>query len=256
MPIHLSRIITAIMVAMALTVAALIVIITAARAQDQDTRWLRETLLHECHRKHNCWMYFYGHHYERRYTWWDHYRRYSDAGYYDRGHYDRDWRDRRDYSHYEGGGNYRRDGAYYFSDAREHRLPDCRPWVAATGHEAYSRVKAKEQGEQAWMEEVRAQWGARYMDPREAASLSYECYRSSTGNRDSEKSADLVGKVLEQCRVEAKPCLATKEFAEEDKGAENSRNLRDDDERRGSSLTRPIQELRRKFQERRRFRRQ
>lgn len=131
--------------------------------------------------------------------------------------------------------------------------PRCRSLVFATGHEAYGRTTAKEEGEQAWMEEVRGRWGARYMDPRNAREFTYECYRSATGNRLSEKSVDNLGKVLEQCRIEGIPCRADKEHADSSRaetgdkpGADESRNFREDDQRRGSRLFRRFQEWRRR----------
>lgn len=135
---------------------------------------------------------------------------------------------------------------------RREEGPRCRPVITATGHEAYGRTVAKEEGEQAWMEEVRGRWGARYMDPRNAIELTYECYRSATGNRLSEKSADNLGKVLEQCRIQAIPCRAPLERADSNKAelgekpdVDESRNLREDDQRR-SRLFRKFQEWRRK----------
>jgi hypothetical protein len=185
-------------------------------AQDQDTIWVRENLLKECHRRHTCWRYF---HPQNGWSW--SYWGYRRVNYRRRYNYDRyeDWRGRR----YE-----RAHDRYEDNDP----LPHCRPTVIATGHEALSRPEAKEQGELAWMEEVRGKWGARYMDPRNARDLSYECYRSSTGNRVSEKVGDLIGKFLEQCRIEAVPCRAEKEYADEETRREQSRNLYVDDNRR------------------------
>lgn len=142
-----------------------------------------------------------------------------------------------------------------YSYERRDEGPRCRSLVTATGHEAYGRTVAREEGEQAWMEEVRGRWGARYMDPRNAVDLTYECYRSATGNRTSEKTADTIGKVLEQCRIEGTPCRAPKEHADSaraetgDKpGADESRNLREDEQRRPPRFMRRIQEWRRRHQ--------
>ena len=87
------------------------------------------------------------------------------------------------------------------------------------------------------------------MDPRNAHDLSYECYRSSTGNRLSEKAEDLRGKILEQCRIEGKPCRAEKEFADEQSKGEESRNLKEDEDR-PSRLFRRFQQWRRNRGER------
>src|SRR5262249_49184894 len=119
----------------------------------------------------------------------------------------------------------------------------CKPMGTAVGHEAYCTPVAKEEGEQSWMEEVRSRFGSRYMDLRNSRRLTYECYRSSTGNRNSEKTADVAGKVLEQCRIEAVPCRSDKEYAS-DEDTPPSRNLKEDNERRGSRLFRRFQQWR------------
>jgi len=83
--------------------------------------------------------------------------------------------------------------------------PECRELVTAVGEERYGRDRAKESAEQAWMESVRSKCGARFMDLRNAERGTWECGRSSTGNRASEKAQDLVGKFLEQCTLRAVP---------------------------------------------------
>lgn len=83
--------------------------------------------------------------------------------------------------------------------------PDCRDFVTAVGEERYGRDRAKESAEQAWMENVRSKCGARFMDLRNAVRGTWECGRSSTGNRASEKTAESIGKFLEQCTLRAIP---------------------------------------------------
>lgn len=100
----------------------------------------------------------------------------------------------------------RRDGPPIYHDERF--APECRELVITVGEERYGRDRAKEAAEQAWMEETRSRFGARYMDLRNSHGGTWECGRSSTGNRASEKAQDLVGKFLEQCTLRAKPCRA------------------------------------------------
>jgi hypothetical protein len=92
----------------------------------------------------------------------------------------------------------------YHRDERRYS-PECRDLVIAVGEERYGRDRAKESAEQAWMENVRSKCGARFMDLRNADRGTWECGRSSTGNRASEKTAESVGKFLEQCTLRAIP---------------------------------------------------
>ena len=84
----------------------------------------------------------------------------------------------------------------------------CGEFVSAVGEERYGRDRAKEAAEAMWMEAVRARYGTKLMDLRNSRGGTWECGRSSTGNRASEKAQDLVGKFLEQCELKAKPCRA------------------------------------------------
>jgi len=90
----------------------------------------------------------------------------------------------------------------------------CRESVKATGEERYGTDRAKDAALASWMEAVRREPGARYMDPKNAQNLTYECGRSSTGNRASEKASDTVGRFLEQCEVQARPCRADRDGGE------------------------------------------
>lgn len=82
--------------------------------------------------------------------------------------------------------------------------------VRAVGVERYGTDRAKESADAQWMETVRAEPGSKFMDLRNAKHVSYECWQSSTGNRASEKAADVGGKFLEQCEIRAIPCKAPK----------------------------------------------
>lgn len=93
----------------------------------------------------------------------------------------------------------------YHRDDRGRYAPDCRDIVVGVGEERYGRDRAKESAEQTWMEIVRSKCGARFMDLRNADRGTWECGRSSTGNRASEKAQELVGKFLEQCTLRAVP---------------------------------------------------
>lgn len=86
--------------------------------------------------------------------------------------------------------------------------------LSRVGEERYGRDRAKESAEQQWAEEVRSRYGVRYMDTRNARGITYECGRSSTGNRASEKTNEVVGRFLEQCVIEARPCRAEREGGE------------------------------------------
>lgn len=82
--------------------------------------------------------------------------------------------------------------------------------VKVVGVERYGTDRAKESADGQWMETVRANMGAKMMDLRNAKHVSYECWQSSTGNRASEKAADVGGKFLEQCELRAIPCRASR----------------------------------------------
>lgn len=86
--------------------------------------------------------------------------------------------------------------------------------ISREGAEAYDRKNAKENADAMWMEAVRNRFGVRYMDPDNSLQRTYECGLSATGNRASEVAADVRGKRLEQCTVEAVPCRAELEGAE------------------------------------------
>lgn len=82
--------------------------------------------------------------------------------------------------------------------------------VRVVGVERYGTERAKEAADGQWMETVRANFGGKMMDLRNAKHVSYECWQSSTGNRASEKAADVGGKFLEQCELRAIPCRASR----------------------------------------------
>jgi hypothetical protein len=111
---------------------------------------------------------------------------------------------------------YREPSRVYSYERRERReerdyTPICRTMVTAVGEEKYGADRAKEAAAATWMEAVRHNHGTKYMDPKNARHLSYECGRSSTGNRASEKAADTAGRFLEQCELRATPCRSEKE---------------------------------------------
>ena len=106
-----------------------------------------------------------------------------------------------------------------YPEVRHYRAeeePRCKSLVVtAIGEEKYGTDRAKEAAAATWMERVRFLYGVRFMDTRNAKHSSYECSRSSTGNRASEKTADLAGRFLEQCELRAEPCKAEKERGSE-----------------------------------------
>lgn len=88
--------------------------------------------------------------------------------------------------------------------------------VTAIGIEAYDKDKAKEQAQAALAEMVRARFGSRYMDVANGEAVVFECWRSATGNRQSEKVADFGGRELHQCQIESIPCRSKREVAASD----------------------------------------
>ncbi len=88
--------------------------------------------------------------------------------------------------------------------------------VSAIGIEAYDKEKAKEQATAALAEIVRARFGGRFMDISNAEAVVFECWKSATGNRASEKAADFGGRELHQCQVESRPCRAARTVADAD----------------------------------------
>lgn len=88
--------------------------------------------------------------------------------------------------------------------------------MSSVGPEAYNVDKAKEAADSMLMEAIRAKHGSRMMDLRHAEARVYECWRSATGNRQSEKVADLGGSELHQCSVTARPCRARQDIADTD----------------------------------------
>lgn len=86
--------------------------------------------------------------------------------------------------------------------------------MSAVGPEAYNLEKAKEAADSMLMEAIRARHGSRLMDLRHSEALTYECWRSATGNRASEKLADYGGAELHQCSVSARPCRSKTEVAD------------------------------------------
>lgn len=97
----------------------------------------------------------------------------------------------------------------YYERERDHSVdhsPHCLGPVRREGLEVYNLDKAKESAEQMWMEAIRRHHGSKYMDLKNARRVLYDCSRASTGNRASERATEVVGRVLEQCTVEAIPC--------------------------------------------------
>lgn len=103
-----------------------------------------------------------------------------------------------------------------FSMERDVERRQCTDVVRAVGVERYGKDRAKESADASWMEIVRASPGSKFMDLRNAKHVTYECWQSSTGNRASEKAADVGGKFLEQCEVRAHPCRAPRTEGERD----------------------------------------
>lgn len=94
-------------------------------------------------------------------------------------------------------------------------LPNGQPEkVSAVGIEAFDLGKAKEQAVAAWAEIVRARIGGRYMDHANSEAAVFECWRSATGNRASEKAADFGGRELHQCALQSIPCRGKQEIAD------------------------------------------
>lgn len=86
--------------------------------------------------------------------------------------------------------------------------------ISAIGIEAFDKDKAKEQAQAAWAETVRAQVAGKFMDAANAEAATYECWRSATGNRASEKLADFGGRELHQCQLTGIPCRSKIEIAD------------------------------------------
>lgn len=100
----------------------------------------------------------------------------------------------------------------YYAAPRAEWHPHCREDVDAIGSEHYGADKAKASAEANWMQKVRFHFGVKFMDPVNAKNLRYECSRSSTGERASEKLTGTFQQgVLEQCQVIGQPCRAEKE---------------------------------------------
>ncbi len=146
-------------------------------AQDPDGRWVRQAVRSSCEWWETCPRY--------RYRW-------------------------QKYRHYE-----LRTRVYgYQRDDRNDQ--QCRDFVTAVGEERYGRERAKEAAEATWMESVRSRYGVKWIDLRNARHGTWECGRSSTGNRASEKAHEVVGKFLEQCELKARPCRAELERVNKD----------------------------------------
>jgi hypothetical protein len=101
----------------------------------------------------------------------------------------------------------------YRRDRDDHDT-QCKEFVTAVGEERYGRDRAKEAAEQTWMESVRSRHCVKWIDLRNSRGGTWECGRSSTGNRASEKAQEVVGKFLEQCELKARPCRAERERVE------------------------------------------
>ena len=172
-------------------IIGLLIASTSALAQD-DTRWVRRSVWSTCEwTGHGC--------YRHRYAPWEARQRQVRVIY------------RQAPRRYD-------PPVYAYRKEREDRRDD-RPRcidrsLSRVGEERYGKERAKESAEQQWMEEVRARYGSRWMDTRNAKHVVFECSRSSTGNRASEKAQEVIGKFLEQCIIDAIPCRAEKEGGE------------------------------------------
>lgn len=172
--------------------------LTPALAQEGDTRWIRKAIgrAQVCAWDGSCrWEYRYGwvrvpsySHYWRAPVYTHPTRVYGYTGYYNEGQ---------------------------DKTQRCATLPNSQPHrISAVGIEAYDKEKAKEQAVSAWAEIVRAKIGGRWMDAANAEAAVFECWRSATGNRASEKAADFGGRELHQCSLDANPCRAKLEVAD------------------------------------------
>jgi hypothetical protein len=175
-----------------------LIILTPALAQESDTRWIRKAVgrAQVCDWGGGCrWEYRYGwvrvpsySHYWRAPVYTHPTRVYGYTGYYNEGQ---------------------------DKGQRCAMLPNGQPHrISAVGIEAFDKEKAKEQAVAAWAEIVRAKIGGRWMDVANAEASVFECWRSATGNRASEKMADFGGRELHQCSVDANPCRAKLEIAD------------------------------------------
>lgn len=182
-----------------LTAAILVglALIAPVSAQESDYRWIRKAIgrAQVCDWGGACrWEYRYGwvrapyNHYWRAPTYTNPTRVYGYVGYY----------------------NEAQD-----KTQRCATLPNGHPQrISAVGVEAFDKEKAKEQAVAAWAEIVRAKIGGRWMDAANAEAAVFECWRSATGNRASEKMADFGGRELHQCSLDANPCRAELEIAD------------------------------------------
>lgn len=176
-----------------------LVVLTPALAQESDYRWLRKSTTRSCYI--NEWTgfrecygggrripYYAPSHYGYRPTYPSPTRVYGYTGYY----------------------NEAQD-----KTQRCATLPNGQPHrISAIGIEAFDKEKAREQAIAAWAEIVRAKIGGRWMDVANAEASVFECWRSATGNRASEKMADFGGRELHQCGLDATPCRAKLEIAD------------------------------------------
>ena len=168
----------------------LMLITVPAKAQDSLSRSeIRQQLVSSCKFWENCGQYFKQRSYTPRHYELHRFRPPEVT-------YERNWRDDR----------YR----------EERYSQECRDFVTAVGEERYGRDRAKEAAEQTWMESVRSRYGVKWIDLRNARHGTWECGRSSTGNRASEKAQEVVGKFLEQCELKARPCRAELERVTKD----------------------------------------
>ena len=166
----------------------LLVLVVPAKAQDSLSRSeIRQQLVSSCKFWENCGQYFKQRSYTPRHYELHRFRPPEVT-------YERNWRDDR------------------YRDERYD--PQCRDFVTTVGEERYGRDRAKEAAEQQWMELVRARFGTKWMDLRNSRGGTWECGRSSTGNRASEKAQEVIGKFLEQCELKARPCRAELERVE------------------------------------------
>ena len=88
--------------------------------------------------------------------------------------------------------------------------------VTAIGVESYDKDKAREAAQSSYAEIVRARYGGKWMDLANAEAVTFECWKSASGNRASEKAADFGGRELQQCEVQAIPCRAKREVVASD----------------------------------------
>lgn len=95
---------------------------------------------------------------------------------------------------------------YYRAPEAYDNSPRCKASMAREGLEKYDIKEAKESAQSMAMEAIRNHHGVKYMDPANWERVEYSCGVSSTGNRGSEKTAEIAGRTLKQCTIYLRPC--------------------------------------------------